>query len=149
MNLIASAIEVEERRKHLEAEREKLLHHMVESNESLEREVRDRKRAEEQLQRYAEKLAQTNEESKTFAYIVSHDLRAPVINFKGFIGELRMALEHVGAALAGDQTEEALKDRERGRWGIGGLPRIFHGSHGRPSHGYSKAFPDWTAGILL
>jgi len=41
--------------------------------------ITERKR-EERLQRYAVELQQANEEIKQFAYIVSHDLRAPLVN---------------------------------------------------------------------
>ncbi len=36
-------------------------------------------------------LSQANEEIKRFAYIVSHDLRAPLVNIMGFTSELDMA----------------------------------------------------------
>ncbi|MFH1673145.1 MAG: ATP-binding protein [Pseudomonadota bacterium] len=55
--------------------------------------ITDRKQAEEKLQRYAEELRQMNEEVKAFAYIVSHDLRAPLINLKGFSDELAYSLK--------------------------------------------------------
>lgn len=65
--------------------------------------ITEHKRAEAQLQRYAAELQQANEEIKQFAYIVSHDLRAPLVNLKGFSAELRSALEEIrpvmGAAL--------------------------------------------------
>jgi len=59
----------------------------------------ERKWAEEQLQQYASKLEQANEEVKQFAYIVSHDLRAPLTNLKGFSEELSYALEVIGSAM--------------------------------------------------
>lgn len=39
-----------------------------------------------------QELTQLNEELKSFVYIISHDLRAPLINLKGFSAELREAL---------------------------------------------------------
>jgi hypothetical protein len=69
-----------------------------EANTSLQKEVGERTRAEEQLQRYAAELEQSNEEIKRFAYIVSHDLRAPLVNLKGFASELRAASEVIAAA---------------------------------------------------
>jgi PAS domain S-box-containing protein len=61
--------------------------------------VTERVRAEEQLERYAAQLAQSNQELKHFTYIVSHDLRAPLVNLKGFAAELRSAMEMIGSAI--------------------------------------------------
>jgi PAS domain S-box-containing protein len=59
----------------------------------VDEDITDRKRAEEQLQRYSAQLAESNAELKRFTHIVSHDLRAPLINLHGFAAELRSSLE--------------------------------------------------------
>jgi signal transduction histidine kinase len=59
----------------------------------------ERRQAEEQRQRYAAELEERNEEVKQFAYIVSHDLRAPLINLMGFAAELQSALGVLGPAV--------------------------------------------------
>ena len=46
-----------------------------------------------------EKLEHLVMEIKDFAYIVSHDFRAPLINIKGFAGELKTAIEAVRPAV--------------------------------------------------
>jgi len=61
------------------------------------RDVTELKRAAELLQRYAADLERNNEEVKNFAYIVSHDLRVPLVNLKGYTSELRSALEVIGS----------------------------------------------------
>jgi len=66
--------------------------------EAVHRELTERKRAEEQLERYSAELVQSNEELKRFTYIVSHDLRAPLVNLKGFAAELTLALNIIRPA---------------------------------------------------
>jgi signal transduction histidine kinase len=56
--------------------------------EAVQRELAERKWVEEKLGRYSADLAQSNEELKHFNYTVSHDLRAPLVNLKGFAAEL-------------------------------------------------------------
>ena len=85
----------------------------------VERDITERKKAEEQLKNYSEELEKINEEMKTFAYIVSHDLRAPLVNIKGFSDELGRSIkeftpllekyrEHVDEGEK-QKTEELLK----------------------------------------
>ncbi|MEM9905218.1 MAG: PAS domain S-box protein [Cyanobacteria bacterium P01_D01_bin.44] len=64
--------------------------------------ISDRKRAEEQIRRYAAQLEVSNQELEAFAYSVSHDLRAPLRAIDGFSKAL---LEDYG-----DSFDEASKD---------------------------------------
>lgn len=56
------------------------------------RDVTQRKLDEEQLEHLVTEI-------KDFAYIVSHDFRAPLINIKGFAGELKAAIDAVRPAI--------------------------------------------------
>jgi PAS domain S-box-containing protein len=59
----------------------------------LSADITARKEIELALQRTNEQLQHANEEIQRFAYIVSHDLRGPLINLKGFSEILRGAVE--------------------------------------------------------
>jgi len=61
--------------------------------------ITERKRAEEALNRSSEELMHINEELKNFAYIVSHDLRAPLVNIKGFSEELGHSIQEFTSLL--------------------------------------------------
>jgi signal transduction histidine kinase len=52
---------------------------------------------EERVRQRAGALARANEEIQRFAYIVSHDLRAPLVNIMGFTSELETGLAAVRA----------------------------------------------------
>lgn len=66
---------------------------------TLEKKVEERtkelKQAKEYTEKLVDKLCKANEEIKSFANIVSHDLRAPLVNLKGFSHELREAAREI------------------------------------------------------
>ncbi len=73
----------------------------------------ERKNAEKKLRRYADELSATNEELKSFAYIISHDLRAPLVNIKGFSGELRRSITEAAGII--NDLIAGCDERERGQ----------------------------------
>ena len=91
---------------------------LVESfNEMLgEIEARDvqLRKVNQQLHQRTEELGRKNEEVEAFVYIVSHDLRAPLVNLQGFARELRLNCEALAERLAGAPLppEQAAKVRE-------------------------------------
>ncbi len=82
-------------------------------NDYLKSEIVHRKEAEKKIERYARELKQRNEEVKRFAYIVSHDLRGPLVNMTGFAGELRSAITTIENSIntkIGDLDENIRQD---------------------------------------
>ena len=58
-------------------------------NKKLEIEIAERKKAEQERKALIDDLAQRNAEMERFTYTVSHDLKAPLVTIKGFLGLLR------------------------------------------------------------
>ncbi len=75
----------------------------------------ERKRYENALKSNALDLQEINEDLKNFAYIVSHDLRAPLVNIKGFSVELSHDFGVLGPLL--DKLMEASSEKERQKYG--------------------------------
>lgn len=78
-----------------------LLRRMRELNEAREALVEVNASLEERVQARTEGVMRANEELQRYAYIVSHDLRAPLVNIMGFVSELQTAAgiltQHIGA----------------------------------------------------
>ncbi len=62
-------------------------------------------------------LQRANDEIQRFAYIVSHDLRAPLVNVMGFTTELKTSLEHL-QALTADPAIDASPAAEAARTAV-------------------------------
>jgi PAS domain S-box-containing protein len=58
-----------------------------------------------------EELQQINEEMESFIYIASHDMRAPLVNLKGFAGEISTTLKEVEPLLS--KAVASLPEKER------------------------------------
>ncbi|WP_242519970.1 sensor histidine kinase, partial [Rhodospirillum rubrum] len=72
-------------------------------NESLESRVRGR----------TQEVQRANEEIQRFAYIVSHDLRSPLVNVMGFTAELEAGLKDLQARHPIETGDGALSEDER------------------------------------
>ncbi len=72
-----------------------------------------RKQAEEALKKHSTELLEINEEIKSFAHIVSHDLRAPLVNIKGFSEELMYSLRELGPLLENHLDVFSAREREQ------------------------------------
>lgn len=57
---------------------------------------------EERVRMRTEALARANAEIQRFAYIVTHDLRSPLVNIMGFTSELEIGVKTLAALIAAD-----------------------------------------------
>jgi signal transduction histidine kinase len=74
-------------------------------NDSLGRVERLNDTLEAQVEERTADLTRANEEIQRFAYIVSHDLRSPLVNVMGFTAELEAASEAVAALIDRAEAE--------------------------------------------
>lgn len=75
---------------------------------TLEKEITDRQRAEEEVKIINAELKSKNEELEQIVYVASHDLRSPLVNIDGYGRELGYAIEDIRSILAGKSLETAL-----------------------------------------
>jgi len=73
----------------------------------------EKQRLQKQIFLSNKKLKEANKEIKNFANIVSHDLRAPLVNLKGFSQELRTACGDIEDILK--EVSASLTDKQRKR----------------------------------
>lgn len=66
------------------------------------RDISDRKQAESQLRKTADALAESNRELEQFAYVASHDLKAPL---RGIDNLSKWLMEDLGEGLQGENRE--------------------------------------------
>lgn len=67
--------------------------------------ITDRKDAETRLKYFAEELEGKNKELETIVYVVSHDLRSPLLNVQGFGNALKRACAELKEKLGGSADE--------------------------------------------
>jgi signal transduction histidine kinase len=68
---------------------------------------------EDRVEERTQELVRANEEVQRFAYIVTHDLRAPLVNIMGFTSELDQTMKTVQRyVLAGDEQPSEQETRE-------------------------------------
>ncbi len=71
---------------------------------------------EQRVNERTEALTKANEEIQRFAYIVTHDLRAPLVNIMGFTSELEASIKPVATLL--ENKEANPHDRDEARQAI-------------------------------
>jgi signal transduction histidine kinase len=62
---------------------------------------------------YAAELRESNKELKAFLFSAAHDLRGPLVNMKGFAGELRRTLQEINSVIS--ESLPALGENNRTR----------------------------------
>lgn len=71
----------------------------------VQRQLDDLKAIQRDLQRSNNELEVVNKEVRDFAYIVAHDLRAPIVNFEGFLEDMKDSLDQLTLELVDEDPK--------------------------------------------
>ena len=81
--------------------------------QAMVRDVTEQRVAEKAREKLLNELRSKNEELESIVFIASHDLRSPLVNIRGFSGELEKSLERLQALLEGERlSKETDKELE-------------------------------------
>lgn len=69
----------------------------------------ERRQAEQAREKLLKELRSKNEELQSIVFIASHDLRSPLVNIRGFAGELENSIAEIKNVLAGDGLSEEVR----------------------------------------
>ena len=73
--------------------------------------ISERKAAETAQQKLMSELQSKNEELESIVFIASHDLRSPLVNIRGFTGELEKSLAQLQNLLANEKLGESARQQ--------------------------------------
>ncbi len=81
--------------------------------QAMVRDVTERRVAEKAREKLLHELRSKNEELESIVFIASHDLRSPLVNIRGFAGELEKSIEQLKTLLDGEHlSPDAMKELE-------------------------------------
>ncbi len=78
---------------------------------SVLREITERKRSEILRKKFTLRLEEKNHELENILHIASHDMRTPLVNIKGFSGELENSFDEISKLLKNNQNKNPITDK--------------------------------------
>ncbi len=78
---------------------------------ALVNDITERKQAEESRERLLRELRSKNEELESIVFIASHDLRSPLVNIRGFAGEMEKSVDEIRSLLSDSDICDALRQK--------------------------------------